>query len=117
MTLYNVLKNCKNITDFLSAGSKSIFKDQAPASAPLPLCVFTCTGKTPILHTDNKVLETIESYNIYIVTNDGADAGIEEVLFEALTNAGYLYQRTSRGMDYTVHVLTMGFNRYIYKGV
>ena len=112
MNVYDILQKNTDLTQRLVDGAKSVYKDQAPESGKYPICVVLNTSSTPVEFADNKPHKFKNDVSVFVMTKYGNDDVFENIIYEALKNAGALYQRTTRDMDYTVHYLKMEFSYY-----
>lgn len=109
MTPYEILVNCEDLLNLLPKGGKSIYKDQNPAAGDYPSVVVVTNSTTPAAHADNKPYKYRKGVSVFVFTRFGDDEEFDQIIFDALTGAGYTYTGSERSIEYNMHVLRAGY--------
>jgi len=88
-----------------------IFHDNLPEKAVYPMIQYTDVSETPVLHADNKLYAYEHIIRVTIVTygNAGINA-LKGTVFDAMTEAGFMWQRTSKARDGKEYYTALDFS-------
>ena len=107
--VYNALTGSEALVSLLADGVNSIYNSKSDDAGTYPVVVFTLVSASPSLHADNelKAFETV--YRINALTADGSTKALRKAIYDAMIDAGFMWEDTNKTWDADVCVLSMDF--------
>lgn len=95
----------------LVAAVRGIYHDDAPENGCYPLIQYSDITESPALHADNKLYAIQKVIRVTIIDNTNASRHrLKELVYQAMTSAGFYWQLTSTTRDGREYYTSMDFN-------
>ena len=87
------------LVSLLAKGKESIYHNKSKDAGSYPVVVYTVTGDSPHRHSDNKCDAHFAVARVWIETSNGACSRLAELVYDAMTEAGFMWQQDDDGHD------------------
>lgn len=107
--VYNALTGSEALVSLLADGVNSIYNSKSDDAGTYPVVVFTLVSASPSLHADDTMIAYETVYRISALTADGSTKALRKAIYDAMIDAGFMWEDTNKTWDADVCVLSMDF--------